>query len=141
MREWTGVRRLMRIKLYNNAKLLLYIQPCIKTYPATCPNLPCNICPNQPRCDAINLFHLTENRLQITSNYAIRIASSLYKPLPQCKCTYVSSIDECHSPGNISRNKRTTVDISVLIHSSVILGLNPVLPVLHIYYNYYYIFF
>ena len=25
VREWTGVRRLMRRKLYNNAKLLLYI--------------------------------------------------------------------------------------------------------------------
>ena len=34
---------------------------------------------------------------------------------------------------NLSRNKRTTVEISVLILSCVILGLNPVLPVLHIY--------
>ena len=34
---------------------------------------------------------------------------------------------------NLSRIKRTTVEISVLILSCVILGLNPVLPVLHIY--------
>ena len=33
----------------------------------------------------------------------------------------------------LSRIKRTTVEISVLILSCVILGLNPVLPVLHIY--------
>ena len=35
---------------------------------------------------------------------------------------------------NLSRIKRTTVEISVLILSCVILGLNPVLPVLHTLY-------
>ena len=45
VREWTGVRRPTWRKLYTNANLLLYV----KTYPATCPNLPRNICPNKPR--------------------------------------------------------------------------------------------
>ena len=38
---------------------------------------------------------------------------------------------------NLSRNKRTTVEISVLILSCVILDLNPVLPVLHYIYRLY----
>ena len=46
-------------------------------------------------------FHLTDNRYQITSNCAIHIASSLYKPLQQCALSLAFQPKSKHEDRNL----------------------------------------